>query len=26
VLYAVAFAAGYISHLVLDFVTYEGVP
>jgi inner membrane protein len=26
VLYAVAFAAGYLSHLVLDFVTYEGVP
>jgi membrane-bound metal-dependent hydrolase YbcI (DUF457 family) len=26
VLYAVALAAGYFSHLVLDFVTYEGVP
>jgi inner membrane protein len=26
VLYAVAFAAGYLSHLMLDFVTYEGVP
>jgi membrane-bound metal-dependent hydrolase YbcI (DUF457 family) len=26
VLYAVALAAGYLSHLVLDFVTYEGVP
>jgi membrane-bound metal-dependent hydrolase YbcI (DUF457 family) len=26
VLYTVAFAAGYISHLMLDFVTYEGVP
>jgi membrane-bound metal-dependent hydrolase YbcI (DUF457 family) len=25
-LYAVAFAAGYLSHLALDFVTYEGVP
>ena len=25
-LYAVAIAAGYLSHLVLDFVTYEGVP
>jgi membrane-bound metal-dependent hydrolase YbcI (DUF457 family) len=25
-LYAVALAAGYLSHLVLDFVTYEGVP
>jgi membrane-bound metal-dependent hydrolase YbcI (DUF457 family) len=25
-LYAIAFAAGYLSHLVLDFVTYEGVP
>jgi membrane-bound metal-dependent hydrolase YbcI (DUF457 family) len=25
-LYAVALAAGYFSHLVLDFVTYEGVP
>jgi membrane-bound metal-dependent hydrolase YbcI (DUF457 family) len=24
--YAVALAAGYLSHLVLDFVTYEGVP
>jgi membrane-bound metal-dependent hydrolase YbcI (DUF457 family) len=26
VLYAVALAAGYFSHLVLDFVTYEGIP
>jgi membrane-bound metal-dependent hydrolase YbcI (DUF457 family) len=26
VLYVVALAAGYLSHLVLDFVTYEGVP
>jgi membrane-bound metal-dependent hydrolase YbcI (DUF457 family) len=26
VLYAVALAAGYLSHLSLDFVTYEGVP
>jgi membrane-bound metal-dependent hydrolase YbcI (DUF457 family) len=26
VLYAVALAAGYLSHLMLDFVTYEGVP
>jgi len=26
VLYTVALAAGYLSHLVLDFVTYEGVP
>jgi membrane-bound metal-dependent hydrolase YbcI (DUF457 family) len=26
VLYAVSLAAGYLSHLVLDFVTYEGVP
>jgi membrane-bound metal-dependent hydrolase YbcI (DUF457 family) len=26
VLYAVALAAGYLSHLVLDFVTYEGFP
>jgi membrane-bound metal-dependent hydrolase YbcI (DUF457 family) len=26
VLYAVALAAGYLSHLVLDFMTYEGVP
>jgi Predicted membrane-bound metal-dependent hydrolases len=26
VLYAVALAAGYLSHLALDFVTYEGVP
>jgi membrane-bound metal-dependent hydrolase YbcI (DUF457 family) len=26
VLYGVALAAGYFSHLVLDFVTYEGVP
>jgi membrane-bound metal-dependent hydrolase YbcI (DUF457 family) len=26
VLYAVALAAGYLSHLLLDFVTYEGVP
>ena len=26
VLYAVAFAAGYLSHLVLDFMTYEGAP
>jgi membrane-bound metal-dependent hydrolase YbcI (DUF457 family) len=26
VLYAVALAAGYLSHLVLDFVTYEGIP
>jgi membrane-bound metal-dependent hydrolase YbcI (DUF457 family) len=25
-LYGVALAAGYLSHLVLDFVTYEGVP
>jgi membrane-bound metal-dependent hydrolase YbcI (DUF457 family) len=25
-LYAVALAAGYFSHLVLDFMTYEGVP
>jgi inner membrane protein len=25
-LYAVALAAGYFSHLALDFVTYEGVP
>jgi membrane-bound metal-dependent hydrolase YbcI (DUF457 family) len=25
-LYAVTLAAGYLSHLVLDFVTYEGVP
>jgi membrane-bound metal-dependent hydrolase YbcI (DUF457 family) len=25
-LYVVALAAGYLSHLVLDFVTYEGVP
>jgi membrane-bound metal-dependent hydrolase YbcI (DUF457 family) len=25
-LYAVALAAGYFSRLVLDFVTYEGVP
>jgi membrane-bound metal-dependent hydrolase YbcI (DUF457 family) len=25
-LYAVALAAGYLSHLMLDFVTYEGVP
>jgi membrane-bound metal-dependent hydrolase YbcI (DUF457 family) len=25
-LYAVALAAGYFSHLMLDFVTYEGVP
>jgi membrane-bound metal-dependent hydrolase YbcI (DUF457 family) len=25
-LYAVALAAGYLSHLVLDFMTYEGVP
>ena len=25
-LYAVALAAGYLSHLALDFVTYEGVP
>jgi hypothetical protein len=24
--YAVALAAGYLSHLVLDFVTYEGIP
>jgi membrane-bound metal-dependent hydrolase YbcI (DUF457 family) len=24
--YAVALAAGHLSHLVLDFVTYEGVP
>jgi membrane-bound metal-dependent hydrolase YbcI (DUF457 family) len=26
VLYTVTLAAGYLSHLVLDFVTYEGVP
>jgi inner membrane protein len=26
VFYAVALAAGYLSHLLLDFVTYEGVP
>ena len=26
VLYAVSLAAGYFSHLLLDFVTYEGVP
>jgi membrane-bound metal-dependent hydrolase YbcI (DUF457 family) len=26
VLYVVALAAGYLSHLILDFVTYEGVP
>jgi membrane-bound metal-dependent hydrolase YbcI (DUF457 family) len=26
VFYAVALAAGHLSHLVLDFVTYEGVP
>jgi membrane-bound metal-dependent hydrolase YbcI (DUF457 family) len=26
VLYAVALAAGYLSHLLLDLVTYEGVP
>jgi membrane-bound metal-dependent hydrolase YbcI (DUF457 family) len=26
VLYAVALAAGYLSHPVLDFATYEGVP
>jgi len=26
VLYAVALAAGYFSHLMLDFVTFEGVP
>jgi membrane-bound metal-dependent hydrolase YbcI (DUF457 family) len=26
VLYAVSLAAGYLSHLLLDFVTYEGVP
>jgi membrane-bound metal-dependent hydrolase YbcI (DUF457 family) len=26
VLYTVALTAGYLSHLVLDFVTYEGVP
>jgi membrane-bound metal-dependent hydrolase YbcI (DUF457 family) len=25
-LYGVALAAGYLSHLMLDFVTYEGVP
>jgi membrane-bound metal-dependent hydrolase YbcI (DUF457 family) len=25
-LYAVALAAGYLSHLLLDFMTYEGVP
>ena len=25
-LYTVALAAGYLSHLALDFVTYEGVP
>jgi membrane-bound metal-dependent hydrolase YbcI (DUF457 family) len=25
-LYASALAGGYLSHLVLDFVTYEGVP
>jgi membrane-bound metal-dependent hydrolase YbcI (DUF457 family) len=25
-LYAIALAAGYLSHLVLDFATYEGVP
>jgi membrane-bound metal-dependent hydrolase YbcI (DUF457 family) len=25
-LYAVALAAGHLSHLVLDFVTHEGVP
>jgi membrane-bound metal-dependent hydrolase YbcI (DUF457 family) len=25
-LYAIALAAGYLSHLLLDFVTYEGVP
>jgi inner membrane protein len=25
-LYAVALVAGYLSHLMLDFVTYEGVP
>jgi membrane-bound metal-dependent hydrolase YbcI (DUF457 family) len=25
-LYATALAAGYLSHLVLDFVTFEGVP
>jgi membrane-bound metal-dependent hydrolase YbcI (DUF457 family) len=26
ILYAVALAAGYLSHVMLDFVTYEGVP
>jgi membrane-bound metal-dependent hydrolase YbcI (DUF457 family) len=26
ILYAIALAAGYLSHLVLDFVKYEGVP
>jgi membrane-bound metal-dependent hydrolase YbcI (DUF457 family) len=26
VLHAVALAAGFLSHLVLDFVTYKGVP
>jgi membrane-bound metal-dependent hydrolase YbcI (DUF457 family) len=26
VLHVVAFAAGFLSHLVLDFVTYKGVP
>jgi len=26
VLYAVALAVGYLSHLLLNFVTYEGVP
>jgi membrane-bound metal-dependent hydrolase YbcI (DUF457 family) len=26
VLYAVALAAGYLSHLMLDFLTFEGVP
>jgi inner membrane protein len=25
-LYTIASAAGYLSHLVLDFVTYEGIP
>jgi membrane-bound metal-dependent hydrolase YbcI (DUF457 family) len=25
-LYTIALAAGYLSHLALDFVTYEGVP
>ena len=26
VLYAVALAAGHLSHLMLDFLTFEGVP